>query len=90
MEIWLDRDTDGQVHVETLTVASEFKWERGPTRIHVQEKHAGATGQWLNSWRPRRDEKELALFVEDDVDLSPYAYRYVIVSVVWVRMCSMG
>lgn len=76
MEIWLDRDVAGRVHEETRAVAMAFAWENGPTRVHVQETHAGPYGQWINSWRPRLDDSELALFVEDDVDLSPYAYRY--------------
>ena len=77
MEIWLDRDVAGRVHNETRAVAMAFAWARGPTRVHVQDAHAGPYGQWINSWRPKRNDTELALFVEDDIDVSPFAYRCV-------------
>jgi len=52
MEIWIDRDKRaGQVDNATLTVVTSFKWSRGPTRVHVQKKHVGIYGQWIDTWR---------------------------------------
>jgi len=54
MEIWIDRDKKaGIVDNNTLTVANSFKWSRGPTRVHVQKKHVGIYGQWIDTWRPQ-------------------------------------
>jgi len=34
-------------------------------------------GQWIDTWRPRDDsDSELALFIEDDIVVSAYAYRW--------------
>ena len=34
-------------------------------------------GQWIDTWRPRDDsDVELGLILEDDISVSPYAYRW--------------
>ena len=34
-------------------------------------------GQWIDTWRPRDDsDTELGLILEDDINVSPYAYRW--------------
>ena len=34
-------------------------------------------GQWIDTWRPRDDtDVELGLILEDDMSVSPYAYRW--------------
>jgi len=34
-------------------------------------------GQWIDTWRPRDDsDGELGLILEDDIIVSPYAYRW--------------
>ncbi|KAK2140363.1 hypothetical protein LSH36_1380g00014 [Paralvinella palmiformis] len=87
LEIWIDRkagkkngkrDTDSEdtVHTETLKTAQGFSWSRGQTRVHVQKRHVGIYGQWIDTWRPRPGTNELALFLEDDLSVSPYAYRW--------------
>ena len=77
VEIWIDRSKDKQeVDPETLEVAKQFKWRHGQSRVNVQKKHVGIYGQWIDTWRPKPDSKEIALFLEDDVDVSPYVYRW--------------
>ena len=80
LEIWIDRDVgkDGDtiVHPPTLRVARAFAWSRGQTRVHVHSKHVGLYGQWIDTWRPAPGSSELALFLEDDISVSPYAYRW--------------
>lgn len=46
----------------------------------MQKQHVGIYGQWIDTWRPRKDSKELAIILEDDVDLSPWAY-------IWLKAC---
>jgi len=79
MEIWIDRDRKShKVHNQTVTLASEFQWSKGPTRVHVHETHVGLYGQWINTWRPLdNSDEELAMFLEDDLSVSKYAYRWV-------------
>jgi len=36
-------------------------------------------GQWIDTWRPRDDsDTELGLILEDDISVSPYAYRWLL------------
>ena len=36
LEIWIDRNRNNKVDKRTVEVASTFRWENGPTRIHIQ------------------------------------------------------
>lgn len=76
LEIFIDRSKSGHVHNKTLEVAKAFKWSKGPTRVHVQRQHTGIYGQWVDTWRPQPNSSELAIYIEDDVDMSPFAYRW--------------
>jgi hypothetical protein len=76
LEIWID-GTDGKAHTETVHAARSFTWTKGPTRVHVQTSHAGIAGQWIDTWRPKPNSRELAIILEDDLSVSPMAYRFV-------------
>ena len=76
LEIWIDRSKTGDIHEATMKAACGFKWNRGPSRVHIQKEHVGIYGQWVDTWKPPENSKELAIILEDDVDLSKYAYRY--------------
>ena len=79
IHVFLDRSKDGTYHNETYNMAKNFKKERnskGSFCIHIQKEHAYATKQWLLSWRPEPNSTEIGLIVEDDIDISPYAYRW--------------
>ena len=76
MEIWVDRAASGTIDQETLMVANNFTWSQGSVRVNVQSSPAGLHGQWINTWRPKPGSRELALYLEDDVDISPFAYRW--------------
>jgi len=79
LEIWIDRiGKKGRVNKRTVKVASAFQWSGGPTRVRVHSAHVGIYGQWINTWRPHDDsDRELALFLEDDLTISKFAYRWV-------------
>jgi len=48
-----------------------------PVNHCVQNRSAGIIGQWIDTWRPRADsDVELGLILEDDISVSPYAYRW--------------
>ena len=82
IEIWIDRSQVntpgglGTVNNDTLHMARTFNWSRGETRVHVHARHAGIYGQWIDTWRPREGTHELALLLEDDLSVSPFAYRW--------------
>ena len=78
VDIWIDRSKKGDlVHAETEQVARAFKWDKNKVTVHIQDKHVGIYGQWIDSWKPYHySTNELTILLEDDVDLSPYAYRW--------------
>ena len=76
LEIWIDRSAGGgDVDDLTLRSAESFQWNHGAARVHVQRRHVGIYGQWIDTWRPVGDD-ELVLFLEDDLSVSPFAYRW--------------
>ncbi len=81
LEIWIDRSVNGDIDNETLKVASSYQWDQGPVTVWVHGKNVGIMGQWINTWRPvmknGTESSELALYVEDDVDISPYALTFI-------------
>ena len=76
LEIWIDVDRRGRLKKATEQVARSFRWRKGPTRLHVQPHNVGIIGQWIDTWIPRPGSHEIGLIVEDDVDVSPMAYRW--------------
>ena len=76
LEIWIDCDTRGKVDDFTVKVAENYRWKSGRSRVHKREEHAGLLGQWIDTWRPAVHSQEMALILEDDLTLSPYAYRW--------------
>lgn len=76
LEIWIDRNRENRVDQDTLKAAKAFKWKLGHKRVHVQQRHVGIYGQWIDTWRPTLDSNELVLLLEDDITPSRYAYRW--------------
>ena len=78
LEIWIDRNQNtGAVSKRTIEVASDFKWNRGPSRVHIHTTHVGIYGQWIDTWCPHNDsDNEIAILLEDDLSVSKYAYRW--------------
>ena len=85
VDIWVDRSKEDKktkqpavIHKPTVLVAEKFKrdWKKGRVCIHQRERNAYIDGQWIDTWRPRDNSKEIALILEDDVDVSPQALRW--------------
>lgn len=81
VEIWIDQSSGGQVDQASVYIASNFsqRWTnsgRGHSCVHLQERNAGITGQWTDTWRPKETTQEIALILEDDIDIAPMAYRW--------------
>lgn len=76
VEIHLDRGKNETVDNKTLEVANSFVFKHGRVTVRVKTHHVGVIGQWLWSWRvPEDNTSEIAVFVEDDITLSPYFAR---------------
>lgn len=76
LEIWIDVDNFNYVNSEVLHIAESFIWSHGPTNVHIRKKHLNVAFQWLYCWRPKANSKEIAVIIEDDVDVSQFFYRY--------------
>lgn len=77
VEIWLDCSVGDVYHKSTYSVAQEYASTRPHVRVNVWKRHVGLLGQWVHTWRPKINTSELALLLEDDIDVSPFVYRYV-------------
>ena len=81
VEVWIDRSKEGLIDENCLREAQEFqkKWNaihhRGAC-VHTQDKQANITGQWVDTWRPKETSSELGLILEDDIDISPWVYKW--------------
>ena len=78
LEIWIDISKGGKVDYQVLELAQSFNWRHGPSCVHIQSQHVNVGFQWIYSWRPRPGSKEIGVFIEDDVDVSKYFFRYLI------------
>ena len=77
LDIWLDRDkAKNRINNGTLQVAHSYNWSLGVTRVHVWPRHVGIYGQWIDTWCPAADSREMALILEEDIVISPYAWRW--------------
>ena len=76
IDVFVDRSMNGTIHEPTLKAVSGFEWNKGTVRVHLQTEHVGIRGQWVDSWRPSINSSEIAIILEDDIDLSKYAYRW--------------
>ena len=77
LEIWIDRSKTNLYDKATLKAAYDFEWGLGSKRVHVQQKHVGIYGQWIDTWHPFEGSKEIALILEDDVSVSPHAWKWI-------------
>ena len=78
VEIWIDRSKEGEIDHETILTANDFQrnWKDGRVCIHQRETNAYIDGQWIDTWRPKHQTKEIGLILEDDVDISSHALRW--------------
>lgn len=59
----------------TIDIAHGAAWAHGRKAIRVREQFAGLRKQWFEAWIPHFD-SERALILEDDVQVSPYFWRW--------------
>lgn len=83
VEIWVDAIGDNKYSKEVLSIVQTWRWQKGATRVHYWKRNVGIIGNWIDTYRPGPhctnwvNCKEVAMILEDDVDLSPMAYRWI-------------
>ncbi|KAK9068138.1 hypothetical protein SSX86_012249 [Deinandra increscens subsp. villosa] len=58
-----------------LDFVDGFEWRFGEKMVHYRTANVGLQAQWLEAWWPANDD-EFAFVVEDDIELSPFYYRF--------------
>jgi len=76
LEVWIDRSANGSVDQLTLTEARQFDFYHGSFEVIIHPNHVGIIGQWLSTWRMWQSGKEMAVILEDDLQVSKYFYKY--------------
>ncbi|CAI9106193.1 OLC1v1005278C1 [Oldenlandia corymbosa var. corymbosa] len=70
-----DLDSKLDLSREILDFVDRFKWDFGDKLVHYRNLNVGLQSQWLEAWWPSSDD-EFAFVVEDDLELSPYYFRF--------------
>ena len=77
IHIWIDRQAvSNTIPMASYLVAKKFHFKKGQYYVHIHPRHMGIQGQWLYTYRPRTGSKEIVLFLEDDMTVSPFFYRW--------------
>ena len=76
IDVWIDRSPAGVIDEKTFKTVSNFHFLHGSYQVHNHTKHVGLYGQWLKTWYPAENSKEIGIILEDDVNVSPFFYRY--------------
>lgn len=82
INIWIDKNTTGNIHQDTKTAADNFEWPHGHKNVNVPTRHLGLRGQWLETWNasvpggltPSTPEKVIML--EDDLEVAADFWKW--------------
>jgi hypothetical protein len=71
--------SEAEQHAAVLALAERLQWPHGKFNIVRRERHYGIRDNVLSSWLPGRDShKDRAIFLEDDVVVSPYFFQWLL------------
>ena len=65
---------NGSHHADVVSVAQAAKWPHGTKRVVLHTSNKGLVGQWIDSWKPDAGTTEMAVFLEDDLEVSKCAH----------------
>lgn len=78
----LSINLDGGYTNEVLDLVTKFTWKHGQKTISKRNEHVGLAENVMNSWNPGIDDENnqssMAIFLEDDIELSPYFFEFLI------------
>mmetsp|Transcript_5391 Transcript_5391/g.10826 ORF Transcript_5391/g.10826 Transcript_5391/m.10826 type:complete len:446 (+) Transcript_5391:77-1414(+) len=61
---------------KSIQVANDFGWSQGRKRVLVSEENKGLAHAWFSAWNPPSEDHH-AIFLEDDIEVSPVWYRWI-------------
>lgn len=76
IDIWIDRENGKAIDFNVLKVAEQFIWSHGAKTIHLRRKNGGLYQQWIYTWKITDQTDEIAVILEDDLELSPMFYQW--------------
>ena len=74
INIMVDKPVNGSHHADVVSVAQAAKWPHGTKRVVLHTSNKGLVGQWIDSWKPDAGTTEMAVFLEDDLEVSKCAH----------------
>ncbi|KAF5336091.1 hypothetical protein D9611_006217 [Ephemerocybe angulata] len=80
LRINIEQDCD----FDTLNIAKNYTWPHGSLFLHHRVVHAGLLPAVVESWYPRNNDT-YGLLLEDDVELSPFFYAWVKMTILRYR-----
>jgi hypothetical protein len=77
VDVWIDRSKKtGEIDGATYRAAVEFQFLPGSLTVHNHSQHVGIYGQWMDTWHPVADSREIAVILEDDLTVSRHFYKW--------------
>ena len=66
---------------ETLALVRGLRWPHGPLTVHRRQGNVGLKRNILEAWYPPADDGELGVTLEDDIEVSPFWFEWVLAAV---------
>ena len=77
VKIFVDKSPVADVHDRLVRTANSFSWEHGEIAVILREERVGLVENILSAWEaPLANER--AIFLEDDVVVSPWYFYYLL------------
>ena len=83
VDVWIDQNGSKQQEFEsTLAQANKMKtnWKLGRLCIHQRTGPFDHGLRWVNSWRPMSGSEEIALILDDNVDVSNRIFHWLLLA----------
>ncbi len=76
IDIWIDRAKGKSINEKVRKTAEQFVWSHGAKTIHMRRENGGLYQQWIYTWKITEQTDEIAVILEDDLELSPMFYQW--------------
>lgn len=76
LDIWVDRRANSPLDASVIDAANEVEWPFGAKTVHARKAPGGLYNQWIYTWNIRDQTDEVAIILEDDLEVSPAFYQW--------------
>lgn len=76
VNIFVDRAWNSEIRQSVRLEIKQFKWPHGKLNIILRSTHVGLVGNILSAWESPNNHRERAIFLEDDVEVSPWFFYF--------------